>query len=610
MNQPMFASFARRAICIFILLNLLDPWNGSVSTIALRAAVDEISVASRQGASAKVQKFEGVVLEDNVGEVIFQFPDKTKKIFPRDDVFIVDYQMDEYIIIGAKAMLRQGKPEEAIKTLQNWKPNRPTLEAMRIYYLGQAFFENNKPAEAEAQWKTLLQKYPKNYYVWDSLKMLMHVQIVLSRKPEAELTFNKAIQLARELKSTNREASFRTYWSQGASRPSNFSEGMIGVGGGRAGFGGPFADRRNAARTGTGASAKTESSVDAGLTWLARHQSDSGSWSAKSGSAICNIKNPCADLGNDTDEGAATALAALAFLGAGYDHRSTKEFAIHTNNRAAVRAGNVVKNGLRWLDDRRKSGEAQSELFNILSTCAFCEAYGLSRAPQWKAASNEMLAKLVANKTPAAGSGAEMDIHIRLWKVRALQAADRAGIVAPDAWRDETLALFRKYTDPAAQNNNSPNGRAAWMNLAILSGVKKDDPFLAECSKLLFENFPKKKEPPAAADLNYWNDGLFALHQFDGPGAASKSEGGQWKPWNGALTTLLYESQINDNNHCAHGSWSMEHGAGFESGRLFATAMNTLTLETYYRYPNLLYPKRAGAPPETDVDAESRPSEK
>ena len=38
---------------------------------------------------------------------------------------------------------------------------------------------------------------------------------------------------------------------------------------------------------------------------------------------------------------------------------------------------------------------------------------------------------------------------------------------------------------------------------------------------------------------------------------------------------------------CAHGSWDPIDRWGFEGGRVYATAINTLSLEVWYRYDNV-----------------------
>ena len=38
---------------------------------------------------------------------------------------------------------------------------------------------------------------------------------------------------------------------------------------------------------------------------------------------------------------------------------------------------------------------------------------------------------------------------------------------------------------------------------------------------------------------------------------------------------------------CANGSWDPVDRWGFEGGRVYATAINALTLEVYYRYDNV-----------------------
>jgi hypothetical protein len=103
--------------------------------------------------------------------------------------------------------------------------------------------------------------------------------------------------------------------------------GSIGVGGG--GMAGCFGYRDGGGRKHAvarfGGSPATESAVEAALQWLARHQEADGHWdSVKYGG------------GSYTPDMGDTALAVLAFLGAGYTHKTGK-------------FKDTVDKGVRWL---------------------------------------------------------------------------------------------------------------------------------------------------------------------------------------------------------------------------------------------------------------------
>ena len=84
---------------------------------------------------------------------------------------------------------------------------------------------------------------------------------------------------------------------------------------------------------------RTEDSVELGLDFLARHQSADGSWSFnRFGAGQPGYEHEEASFQSDT---AATGLALLAFLGAGYDHYDDQYL-------------NVVRGGLDFLVNNQK----------------------------------------------------------------------------------------------------------------------------------------------------------------------------------------------------------------------------------------------------------------
>ena len=55
------------------------------------------------------------------------------------------------------------------------------------------------------------------------------------------------------------------------------------------------------------------------------------------------------------------------------------------------------------------------------------------------------------------------------------------------------------------------------------------------------------------------------------------------------LKNALVPNQKVARDGCAGGSWNSEEDRwGFEGGRVYAAALNAMTLETYYRYPRVV----------------------
>jgi hypothetical protein len=71
----------------------------------------------------------------------------------------------------------------------------------------------------------------------------------------------------------------------------------------------------------------------------------------------------------------------------------------------------------------------------------------------------------------------------------------------------------------------------------------------------------------------YWYYGTYAMFQL----------GGQpWHDWNEKMKAALLPHQRRGG--CEDGSWDAECPWSLTGGRVYATAINALTLEIYYRY--------------------------
>ena len=83
-------------------------------------------------------------------------------------------------------------------------------------------------------------------------------------------------------------------------------------------------------------------------------------------------------------------------------------------------------------------------------------------------------------------------------------------------------------------------------------------------------------------DFYYWYFGSQALFQLDGPA------GPRWKAWNESMSDALVQNQNAAASGCKAGSWEPVDRWSTEGGRVYATAINAMTLETYYIYPRVM----------------------
>jgi hypothetical protein len=73
--------------------------------------------------------------------------------------------------------------------------------------------------------------------------------------------------------------------------------------------------------------------------------------------------------------------------------------------------------------------------------------------------------------------------------------------------------------------------------------------------------------------MYYWHSATLAAFQVGGD---------LWQDWNAALKEAVVRHQRTDGDE--RGSWDPVDSWGAEGGRVYATALLTLSLEVYYRY--------------------------
>jgi len=336
-----------------------------------------------------------------------------------------------------------------------------------------------------------------------------------------------------------------------------------------------------------GGGADTESAVLAGLRWLARHQNPDGSWNDHT--KQCREEGRvCGNLW-DYDV-AMTGLALMAFLGAGTTPSSEE---VHDG----VRFGSVVQRGLKWLLSRQQENGAFSVnmYHHAIGTIAMCEALGLTRDTELGPAG----AKAVDYVLDAQSRKGEYpygwrytyrspscDTSVTGWAVMALKAGEEAGIEAARKgyegavrWLDhvtEPTYYWVGYADPTQGNLRLT---AVGLLCRIFMGERRDTPKVRGAAALVTREPPPWREYFGAdsADLYLFYYGTLGVFQFDGP------EGPRWKEWNEDMKEILLAAQNRNEDACAEGSWEVvDLWCG---SRVYSTALCTMMLEVYYRYP-------------------------
>src|SRR5436190_10646531 len=384
----------------------------------------------------------------------------------------------------------------------------------------------------------------------------------------------------------------------------------MGVGGGSGGadrYGGRQGGRENLVARGGGSKA-TEAAVLAALKWLAHHQNPDGSWSAEGFDARCGDAK-CSGKGDRDHDVGVTGLTVLSFLGAGYTHRSKDEYADPAEPGRVLRFGEVVKKGLQWLlahqDPEGCVGERSPKYMygHAIASLALSEAYGMTATQPLKEPAQKAIDFLVAAQNPGQGwrysaKSGDSDTSVTGWVLLALKSAELSELAFPRStyegamtWLEIVTAREKDFfkvgytmsgTSTLGYVDDKFEGHPTMTGVGVLSRIfvqkRKSGPALGGVT-LLVSDLPEWKE--TRIDFNYWYFGSMALFQYDGP------EGPMWKKWNEPMKNALLPNQKTAKDGCRNGSWEPASRWANEGGRVWATAINALTLEVYYRLANV-----------------------
>jgi hypothetical protein len=386
----------------------------------------------------------------------------------------------------------------------------------------------------------------------------------------------------------------------------------IGVGGG-AGYSGRHGTRDGGGREDLvkvgGGGTVTENAVTAALRWLARHQNADGSWSASGYNHRC-VNGKCSGTGDAEYDPGVTSLSLLAFLGAGYSQLSRDTLIDPAVPGQTLHFGDVVKRGLQWLvahqDPEGCVGERGTKyMYNhTIAALALSEAYGMTSAPVLLDPSQKAIDFVIAAQNPGKGwrYGARdgmNDTSVTGWAVMALKSAELSGLRFPRSAYDGAVAWLNEATESNGYyrvgytqagtgkvyvpgKNEQFDHHESMSAVAVMSKIfinKKRDPSLTAVN-LMMTDLPAWQQ--GKVDFYYWYYASLALFQYDGP------KGAFWSKWNEPMKNAIVPHQKTAKNGCENGSWDPSADRwGFEGGRVYAAAINALTLEVYYRYAHV-----------------------
>jgi len=344
--------------------------------------------------------------------------------------------------------------------------------------------------------------------------------------------------------------------------------------------------------------AKTEpaaaQAIERGLAWLRDHQDVDGRWNSEGfmrhdkGQPSSGSGSPVNDVGN-------TGLAVLALAREGV---ATKD---DPNRLAMLKAAH-------WLKDQQNKngllGQAASASFiysHAIGTLGLCAVAAATDSAKAREAAKPALGYLEDHRNPFGvwryqPRDNDNDTSVTTWCVLAelaglelgLQIDDKAlkcAAVWFDAVTDQTgRAGYMKLGDgssrPFGKVQRFPRAKGEAMTAAgllcrlALGQQQRDVPVLAAAADRLVAKPPEWDPESGAVDECYWFLASEALRHFGGKQRAQ---------WNGKLVAALLAGQQQDG--AAAGSWDPVGPWGDDGGRVYATALAVLSLQSLYPLP-------------------------
>ncbi|WP_436714584.1 prenyltransferase/squalene oxidase repeat-containing protein [Roseiconus lacunae] len=328
-----------------------------------------------------------------------------------------------------------------------------------------------------------------------------------------------------------------------------------------------------------GATSESEAAVEQALRWLQTHQQSDGSWSFNLDLAPCGGRcrhGKPASESTPTPKTAATGLALLAFLGAGYTadvgpYQDTVRKGIYYLKSVALetqvgfdwqQGGSMYGHGIATLAMSEAmammkiNGQVDSDLFHHVQQAANFTTHAQHPNGSW-------------GYTP----GRPGDITITGWQVLSLVTAKKAGVQT----RSDTFPRAKRFVmsvrdEPRYQfgyNSPKPEKTTTAIGLTLLL-------YLGQQPGLSF--FDRELDRIAERGPTLTN----VYHDYYATMALHHIRHRDWEAWNTQLRDHLVRTQSKTGHEA--GSWHFSDKWGNVGGRLYTTAMCALILEVYYRY--------------------------
>ena len=318
-----------------------------------------------------------------------------------------------------------------------------------------------------------------------------------------------------------------------------------------------------------GGTEETEAAVIEGLKWLERKQQANGSWS---------LVGPYLGPGRTENRNAATAMALLAFQGAGKLPDGTDKLS------------RPVRDGWDWLSQQQNSdgaflsAGAQDHQFytHALCTIALCELLAMTGDDQWRPAAQRAIDYLVETQAEEGGwryrPNDGSDLSVTGWVMMALKSGSMARLHVPSS----TFDRINDFLDSVSTRDGSrykyveyevynPESMPTMTSVGLLCrqylGWPRSDDRLHQGVEHILRNPPEWGR--RRTNVYYWYYATQVCKHMGNP---------MWSEWNGVMRELLPKHQEKKGRE--RGSWPPDGDRwGFEGGRLYQTCLSLYILE-------------------------------
>jgi len=313
----------------------------------------------------------------------------------------------------------------------------------------------------------------------------------------------------------------------------------------------------------------SELAVERGLRWLMAHQREDGSWSFNHHQSAC--RGQCRNPGTEASTTAATALALLPFLGAGYTHQQGDYQEVVAAGLYYLRSRALITPNGTDLQDGTMYAQG-------LAAIALGEAYAMTGDQTLKELTQGVIDFVIYAQDKRGGGwrytpGEPGDTTVTGWQLMGLKSGQMAGLQVEMS----SIYLVRRFLDSVQSDEGAqygyqnPLSRNSTTAIGLLcrmyTGWHHDHPALRRGVQHLSESGPSE------TNMYYDYYATQVMRHWDGP---------LWQQWNVKMRDHLIATQSTESHEA--GSWYFPDRYGDRGGRLYNTAMGVMILEVYYRY--------------------------